>query len=57
LEAQSGHSLPERILLKTFSEAKAILGLENEPKKMIHHENIEGKEIDYLIVEGIKSCL
>ena len=33
--------------------AKMILGLEDEPKRLIHHENIEGKEIDYLIVDGL----
>lgn len=32
--------------------ARAILGLEDEPKILIHHENIEGKEIDYLIVDS-----
>jgi hypothetical protein len=32
---------------------KVILGLEDSPKMVKHHENIEGKEIDYLIVDHL----
>lgn len=31
----------------------AILGLEGDPKTVLHHENIEGKEIDFLIVDSL----
>jgi hypothetical protein len=31
---------------------KQILGLEDDPKIIKHHENIEGKQIDYLVVDG-----
>jgi hypothetical protein len=31
---------------------KEILGLEDDPKVVEHHKNIEGKEIDYLVVDS-----
>lgn len=34
------------------NNVKEILGLEDDPKIMKHHENIEGKEIDYLVVDS-----
>jgi len=39
---------------KYFQEnVQAILGLEENPKKVLHHEGIEGKEIDFLIVDNL----
>lgn len=39
---------------KYFKEnVRAILGLENDPKIVLHHEGIEGKEIDFLIVDNL----
>jgi len=32
---------------------KAILGLEDDPEAILHHEGIEGKEIDFLIVDKL----